>query len=49
MTDRETQDQKKKLISVLETTKSILEKLAKAKITEAASKLDDLKKKVNDV
>jgi hypothetical protein len=49
MTDRETQDQKKKLINVLETTKSILEKLAKSKITEAAAKLEDLKKKVSDV
>lgn len=49
MSSQETQDQKKKLISVLETTKSILEKLAKAKISEAAGKLEDLKKKVNDV
>ncbi len=38
---------KKKVIEALELTKKALEALAKEKITEAARKVDELKKKVS--
>lgn len=39
---------KKKLIDTLESTKKILEQLAKDKILDAAHKIEELKKKVHN-
>jgi hypothetical protein len=39
---------KKKLIDTLESTKKILEQLAKEKVLDAAQKIEELKKKVQN-